>query len=371
MKILIPGGHLTPALAFIDYLRVAHPSEEILFCGRQFSQDRLKQKSQEKAEVSQRNIPFIYYSAPRWDHTSLVAKVLYPFSLFKAVGRAFAILLRHRPSIVLSFGGYLAVPIAVAAYVLRIPVVTHEQTRSLGVATRLIGRMAKKIALTYPETADGLSKKKVVVTGNPLRTGLFATQPKPSWLEGEIDKPIVYVTGGNQGSEIINVTVQQALRGLVKEWIVIHQCGNPTQNRKYKYELDQAKRKLSANLQRNYVVREWLSEAELGWIYQHATAVVSRAGANTVQELAAHHLPSVLIPLPFAHGDEQLLNAKFLADKGGALLIPQKDLSLNSLQAALAKIFKYHRSMTSKLKQLVIPTDAPVKLYQVLQAVCE
>jgi len=371
MKILIPGGHLTPALAFIDYLKTSHPHDEVVFCGRLFSQDILKQKSQEKTEVTRRNVPFVFFQAPRWDHSSLSTKIKYPFYLILAVFQALRLLWHHKPSIVLSFGGYLAVPIAVAAYLLRVPVVTHEQTRTVGVATRLIGRFAKKIALTYPETAFDLPDSKTVVTGNPLRLGLFTPQPRPAWLASDLKLPLIYITGGNQGSEVINIMVQQGLRSLLKEWVVIHQCGNPTQKRKYKHELEQAKRKLPANLQNNYLVREWLTEEELGWLYQHASGVVSRAGANTVLELAAHHLPSILIPLPFAHGDEQVLNAKYLSDQGGAILIPQKDLTFTSLLAALTRITKYQRSMSLKLKNLVVPTDAAAKLYQVLSAVVE
>lgn len=368
MKVLIPGGHLTPALAFIDYLQATHPEDQVVFCGRRYSQDSLRQVSQEKAEVDRRQIPFTYVWAPRWDHASLVNKVAYPLMLVFSVLRALKIILTSKPDVVLSFGGYLAVPIAVAANLARVPVVTHEQTRSIGTANRLISKLARKVAITYPETAETLPAAKVVVTGNPLRPGLFLKQPKPSWI-GNTSKPIIYVTGGNQGSEIINVTVQQGLRHLLKEWTVIHQCGNPTRRRRYKDELEQASRKLPPHLQANYVVREWLTESELAWIYQHAQVVVSRAGANTVLELAAYHLPSVLIPLPFAHGDEQLLNARYLADAGGAVLVFQKELSVVTLQAALEKATKHHRSMSQKLKQLVVPTDAAAKLYQVLSAV--
>lgn len=369
MKIIIPGGHLTPALAFIDYVKAHHPDDELVFCGRLYSQDRLKQKSQEKNEVSKRDIPFVVFSAPRWDHASLVAKMLYPFLLIGAFFQAATILWREKPSVILSFGGYLAIPLVMAAVLLGIPVVTHEQTRTIGLANTFIARLAKKIALSYPESAAGLPLTKVVVTGNPLRLALFSSQPRPSWLSTKSEKPIVYITGGNQGSEIINVTVQQSLKVLTKDWLIIHQCGNPTQNRHYRQELEQARLRLPVSLQPNYVAREWLSEEEVGWVYQHATAVVSRAGANTVLELAAHRLPSILIPLPFAHGDEQTINARYLADKGGAIVLTQKELNSDSLPASLAQLFKFRRSMKTKLNELVVQSDAPAKLYQVVSSV--
>jgi UDP-N-acetylglucosamine--N-acetylmuramyl-(pentapeptide) pyrophosphoryl-undecaprenol N-acetylglucosamine transferase len=371
MKILIPGGHLTPALAVIDFILANQPNDQIVFCGRLFSQDSTKQKSQEEAEITQRQIPFRVFSAPRWDYTTLSIKLVYPVALVIAVLRGLLICWQEKPDVLLSFGGYMAVPLALAATVLRIPIVTHEQTRSMGAANQFIAKLAKKVAVSFPESAAKIPAKKVVVTGNPLRTALLTPQPKPAWLETDTTRPIIYVTGGNQGSEIINVTIQQGLKSFVRDWVVIHQCGNPTQARHYREELEQAKSKLPVSARNRYHVREWLSETELGWIYQHASVVVSRAGANTVQELAVHHVPSILIPLPFAHGDEQLLNAHFLADVGGALILPQKELNPRSLHEAIQKVVNYQRSMSSKLAQLVVLPDAPAKLYQLLSVVTE
>lgn len=366
MKILISGGHLTPALAFIEYVKAEHPDVELVFAGRTFSQDRLKQKSQEMDEVKRRDVRFITVSAPRLNTGSVVDKGLSLLQLAAAFFRSLLLILKERPTVFLSFGSYLAVPLAAACAVLRVPIVTHEQTRAVGESTKFVAKLAKALALTHSSSLDYINHRKVVITGNPLRPALFKTQPQPAWISRTPGKPLLYITGGNQGSEVINTTIQQVLKTLVKHWQVIHQCGAATTKRNYLQEARKAKSSLPQTLQDEYVVKEWISEEELGWIYHQASAVIARAGANTVLELAALGVPSILIPLPFAHYDEQTLNARFLADQGGAILLSQKELMAESLLTALAKVKRHTRSMKTKLKQVAVPTDGSAKLYQLL-----
>lgn len=370
MKILITGGHLTPALALIDYIQLHHPQHQIIFCGRLYSQEKGSQVSHELEESTRRAVAFVPLNAPRlshirqwWNWFALIGR------LTVSVGLALKIVARHRPTIMVSFGGYVALPMAIACWICRVSIITHEQTRVAGSANRLISKLATKVAIAYPETARFFAPTKTVVTGNPLRRQLFIKQAKPSWLPEKMTQPILYVTGGNQGSAVLNVVVQQALKPLTKDWLVIHQCGAPTRQQNYYAELTKAKSQLSASHQEKYLVREWITEAELGWIYQHATTVLSRAGANTVAELTAHQIPSILVPLPFAHYDEQTLNAEALVKLGGAVLIPQRELSPKTLTTMLGKVQRYRKSMSAKLKSLNVPLDADEKLYAVLDQV--
>lgn len=371
MKIALCGGHLTPALAVLDYIREQQPQDAVIFIGRHYSQDLNKQLSHEAAEVEQRAVPFVAYQAPRLNSTSIWQQLTLPIRMIGAIARGVVILLRHRPDVFLSFGGYLALPLTVSCNVLRIPVVTHEQTRAVGVANQIIGRLAKKIALTDKSSAKFFPQAKVVVTGNPLRTQLFKPQPKPNWVTSTTTKPILYITGGNQGSEILNTVTQQSLRSLAAQWLVIHQCGSPTQRRNYRQELEQARKQLPGTQQSQYVIKEWISEAELGWIYQHAQVVISRAGANTVSELIAHRLPAVLVPLPFSHHDEQLLNAAHMKELGGAEIILQKDLTSTQLLKTLQVVKKYQKTMRQQLAQVKPNLSASAKIYDLLTAVTQ
>lgn len=369
MKILISGGHLTPALSVIDYILEQHPQDEIVFVGRLYSQDKLKQQSQEHAEITKRNIPFIPFFGQRLRSPLLLDRIKYSLTMLPTVMRAIGIVKTINPDVYLSFGSYVAVPIAMAAYIHKVPIVTHEQTRAIGEANKFIAKIAKKVAISHASSKNYLHSDKTELTGNPIRSQLFKTQPRPEWLSTTHHKPVLFITGGNQGSEILNTTVQQSLRHLVKQWHVIHQCGGATNRRNYLTELTQAKNSLPHTMRTDYEVREWINEKELAWIYQNSTAVVARSGANTTQELAALQIPSILIPLPFAHYDEQTLNARWLSETGGAILLPQKELNPKTLVTQAQKVGKYSKSMRLKLKNLSIPRDGAEKLYNLTKSV--
>lgn len=370
MKVLISGGHLTPALAIIEYIQKNHPQTEIVFVGREFAREDTKQPSAERSEVTALGVTFIPFTTGKF--TSLNPTTALP-ALLKTTGgffHALQILLREKPDVFLSFGSYLAVPVAFAAWVSGIPIVTHEQTRTVGSATRIIAALAKTVAVSYKETKTELTTtRNVVVTGNPLRSVLFSPpSTPPSWYNSRTTKPLLYITGGSQGSEVLNSTIMQALPKLTKDWNIIHQTGRATQKRNYAAELEAASASLPARQRSSYFVREWITAEELAWIYKHASAVTGRAGANTVQELATFKVPAVLIPLPFSHHQEQQKNAEWLASTGGAYVLPQKSLTPQDLSQLLAKI---SATPAAHKRKLALLTDtahqAPKKLYACIQ----
>jgi UDP-N-acetylglucosamine--N-acetylmuramyl-(pentapeptide) pyrophosphoryl-undecaprenol N-acetylglucosamine transferase len=373
MKVILSGGHLTPALAVIDYAKKHHPSDEFVFAGRLYSQPSLKQRSWEEQEVTKRSVPFVAFDAPKLDGSAIWKTPLVAVQMLRSIWRAYQLIGKHQPDVFLSFGGFLALPLAVAARLRGIPVVTHEQTRAVGVANLWVSKFAQKVAVSFPETQKFLSAAKTTVTGNPLRAQLLE-DPKhpPEWIPAILpDKPLLYITGGNQGSQCINVLVQEGLPELLKEWWVIHQCGSPTTVMNYKKSLEKARTKLPTELQHHYFIREWVTETELSWIYQHADGALSRSGANTVTEFMTVGLPAVFIPLPQAHQDEQLLNAEAMADTQAALILVQKEASVQTLVETLSSLRRKLKHMTrqAKLLQETLPTDPTAKLYQLLESV--
>jgi UDP-N-acetylglucosamine--N-acetylmuramyl-(pentapeptide) pyrophosphoryl-undecaprenol N-acetylglucosamine transferase len=165
--------------------------------------------------------------------------------------------------------------------------------------------------------------------------------------------------------------IQQALPELTQSWLVVHQCGNETAQHNYLDELEKRREELPVAQQMRYVVRPWITGSELAWLYHHVTAVVSRAGANTVQEVQYFGIPTVFVPLPFARGQEQLLNAQAVAQAGGALVLEQSELSVSTLLAALAAIKENHPEMKrrSKSSQTVDHTQAAANLFAVIREV--
>lgn len=368
MKIAISGGHLTPALSVIDYVQSLDSNDEIIFFGRMYSQDNKGQKAVEEEEVEKRNIRFIPFSAPRLVNSSLIKKIKTTFSLISSIFVGWKIVGVEKPDFFLSFGGYVAVPLAIACWIRHIPVVTHEQTRTVGMANSLIAKFATKIALSFDSSAQYFPNKKVVLTGNPVRKALFADSfPTPSWYDTSNMKPILLVMGGNQGSLAINTVIKDSLPELLKDWYIVHQCGKPTTDHHYKNELLEQLKIVDEKNQNSYVVLEWMSENELFWLYRHAHLSVARSGINSVQELALTAVPAIFIPLPFAYMDEQRVNAKWLADINGAVILDQKNLSADSLNSTINDIRPKLKKMRQQLASLKIEKHADAKLYRLLQ----
>lgn len=367
MKMLVSGGHITPAIALIQYTRSIDPTIEVVFAGRQYSQTKTKQLSWEQIEVEKQQVTFVTFEAARLNLNSVADcfRLLYrfPLSLISAI----QLVIRHRPHIFISFGSYQAVPLAIAAWLLQIPVITHEQTRTIGFANKIISVFAKKVAISFKETAQELPKSKAVFTGNLLRKNLLNTKAtRPTWLLTQTKKPLLYITGGNQGSEVINTAVAQILSRLTKKWFVIHQCGNATAKRNYRKELESQQHKLPSAQKFSYIVKEWIAEEDLAWIYENAHVIISRAGANTLQEILFFQVPSILIPLPFSRNNEQQLGAEYLSKKGGSYILHQKDLQPNSLIDALEVVQEQHADMKKQLKQLPLVLDADKKLFDLI-----
>lgn len=361
MRLLISGGHLTPALALIDYIQKTDPNAKIVFVGRVFSRHGDLQPSPEKYEVSKREIKFVAFDSGKFDDGNIFTKALQFLKTIKSTLVALIIIAKYQPTVFVSFGGYLALPLAIASWLWRVPIITHEQTKVLGIANKLIAPFAKTVALSFEDTTHKLSHKKIVVTGNPVRQSLFEPTNKPPWLKGQLSKPILYITGGSQGSEIINSTVMRMLDQLLKDWLVIHQCGYASKTRDYQSELNRVKEKISKAKQNRYFIRPWVDELDLAWIYDHAYATITRAGANTLMEITLKALPSIIIPLPFSNNDEQLLNAKALSEKQASILLLQKELSPESLSNALAELnFKYS-SLKKNLSKIALSHQQAVQ----------
>jgi UDP-N-acetylglucosamine--N-acetylmuramyl-(pentapeptide) pyrophosphoryl-undecaprenol N-acetylglucosamine transferase len=285
------------------------------------------------------------------------------------LGRALALLGRLRPDVVVATGGFVAVPTAVAAAVRRRPLLVHEQVVVPGLANRLIGRLADRIAVTFAASASAFPAAKVVVTGNPIRPALRAGRRERGFGRFALDSavPLTYVTGGALGAHRVNRVVGAALAPLLQGTQLVHQCGDNVQG-DLAWLRGEAER-LPPALGARYRVLALVGE-ELGDLYAAASLVVGRAGAGTVTELAALGLPAILVPLPGARGDEQTANARVLADAGAAVLLPEVELTperlvreVSGLLADPARL----RTMATRARALAVP-DAAERLVDLVLA---
>lgn len=359
-KIVITGGHLTPALAVIEELQKQN-GWEIIFIGRQQAAEGDKTLSVELEIIPQMGIIFVPLRAGRiqrrFTRWTIPAFLRIPLGFFQA----FNYLGRFKPDVVLSFGGYVSVPVVFAAWLLGIPIITHEQTTIKGLATKFNAFFAKKIAVSWPESLSQFPKEKVVLTGNPIRKEIFKFNEK-IWQILNFPKglPLVFITGGNQGSHLLNQIIEEVLGELVKIANVFHQCGHINALGDFE-RLEETKEKLPPNLRSRYHVKKYLNVREMGTLLNKATLVISRAGANTITELATLGRPALLVPLPWLYQDEQTKNAQMLVKAGIAEILPQKEMTdqrfLATVQRMLRNIGLYQKK-ASEAKKLVKWTAA-------------
>ncbi|MDP2735307.1 MAG: UDP-N-acetylglucosamine--N-acetylmuramyl-(pentapeptide) pyrophosphoryl-undecaprenol N-acetylglucosamine transferase, partial [bacterium] len=322
--------------------------------------------SVEKRTISRMGIPFYNLRTGRLYRSGLMDLVKIPWGLL----HAFYLLLKIRPRLVVSFGGYLAAPVVLMAFVLRIPSVTHEQTAVSGWANRLIARFSKKVFVSWKESLKNFPKNKTVLTGNPLRAAIFNSRTPRFRFKN--DQPTVYVTGGKQGAHVINEAVRLALSQFLERFNLIHQTGSSQAYQDYQ-KLILLKNQLPAKVKKNYLVQEYFGEEEIGAVLNSADVVVGRSGANTVYELAALGKPAVLIPIPWASHNEQFRNAQILAEAGAAVILLQDSLSsaslLEALESVLGNYKKFRRAAEAAKK--IVRRDAAERIAEEISAMLD
>lgn len=356
MRIVITGGHLTPALAVIEELKDDH---QIIFIGRKTASEGDKAKSAEAIVIPQLKIPFFPIQAGRFQRKltpyTALALLKIPVGFFQA----FSVLIKNDPDVVLSFGGYVALPVVLSAWLQRIPVITHEQTTETGLANKIIARFAQKVAVAWETSASSFPKKKVIVTGNPIRAQVLNIKRE------KVSKPVIYITGGNQGAHVINSAVEEIVENLVSLGEVYHQTGGSEAHHDFE-RISEKLATLPREVQENYHLAKWYSTDELAEILAKATLVIGRSGANTVTELAYLGIPALLIPIPWVTHDEQTKNAQILSSRGAGLILAQKELTgkrlLSTTEIMLKDISQFQKG-AQEVKKL-IKTDSASKLAQ-------
>lgn len=324
-RIAIIGGHLTPALAVLNELK-SQGFEDIIWIGTKYSQTRNKNVSLEYQIVQKTDTPFITLKAGKlwrkFTFKTLIPAIqnliLIPYGFIKS----FQILIKHKPTVVVSFGGHLALPLVFIAKILGIKSITHEQTVVLGLTNKIISKFADRVCVSWENSLKFFPEAKTVYTGLPIREELLPKAHKIKYFKNDL--PILLVMGGNQGSNTINWRLSKILPDLLKITNIIHLTGNSTLTKDYRKAIE-SKSKLDENVTNRYIVKENAYFEEYANYLNSSDVVLSRAGANAISELLLHGKLSVLIPIPWASNNEQLKNAKILEETGLGLVLEQYD----------------------------------------------
>jgi UDP-N-acetylglucosamine--N-acetylmuramyl-(pentapeptide) pyrophosphoryl-undecaprenol N-acetylglucosamine transferase len=353
------GGHTSPGLAVAALLR-----ERGIPCAWIGSRGGLEARRAPEAGIPYHPIPtgklrraFVWQNVP-----DLVVNTP------AGVLTAWKLLRELRPRAVFATGGFVALPVAIAARLAGIPLVVHEQTAVPGLANRVAARLATRVVVTFADSARLFGAADVTLTGNPLRPELRRGHRQDAIARFDLDPtlPLVYVTGGAQGAHVINRAVGEILEPLLAVTQVIHQCGDNAATGDYAW-LRARRDALPPALAARYTPIPWVG-AELAGIYAAATLVVARAGAGTVNECCQLGLPALYIPLPGTRGDEQTANARLVGRAQGCAILPQAGLTpaalLERIQSLLADPARL-KDMGERARGLAVP-DAAERLVNVL-----
>jgi len=356
MKIVICGGHFSPAYALIEELEKT-PDVKIIFFGRKFTTEGSGNFSAEYKEISRKKIK------SRWIVTGRLQRSLSIYTL-QALAKipigflqSFFYLLLERPRLIVSFGGSLSLPVVFCGWLLGIESITHEQAIIPGLATKINSLFAKKVFVSWPQTKDCFKSGKAELVGNLTRKAVFNTKAKNGKIAGFLanDKKTIYITGGNQGSHFLNRITFEWIKK-IRNYQIIHQVGTAN----FKGDLEKAK----SVAERNYLACDLIKPEDVGAVLNGAYLVISRSGANTCWEIAILKKPAILIPLPIAAGSEQEKNARLLEKAGLAEVIGQKDLRFEKLQKTVDKISQNYQNYVKngEIFAKKLPKDASRKL---------
>ena len=324
------AGHVTPNIALLPKLKEL--GYDVHYIG--------SYNGIEKTLIEACGIPYYGISSGKLRRYFDLKNFSDPFKVLKGFSEASKLLKKLKPDVVFSKGGFVAVPVVIAAKQHRIPVIIHESDMTPGLANKLSIPSASKVCCNFPETMEHLPKGKAVLSGSPIRQELLTgSRQKALQFTGlSGTKPVLLIIGGSLGSVVVNEAVRSVLPKLLKKFEIIHLCG--------KGKLDQ-----TLTAMNGYVQYEYISD-ELKDLFALSDIVISRAGANSICEFLALRKPALLIPLSAAasRGD-QILNAHSFEKQGFSAVLEEEQLNGESLLQALDNLWENRDSYISAMNE--------------------
>ena len=324
------AGHVTPNIALLPKLKEL--GYDVHYIG--------SYNGIEKTLIEACGIPYYGISSGKLRRYFDLKNFSDPFKVLKGFSEASKLLKKLKPDVVFSKGGFVSVPVVIAAKQHRIPVIIHESDMTPGLANKLSIPSASKVCCNFPETMEHLPKGKAVLSGSPIRQELLTgSRQKALQFTGlSGTKPVLLIIGGSLGSVVVNEAVRSVLPKLLKKFEIIHLCG--------KGKLDQ-----TLTAMNGYVQYEYISD-ELKDLFALSDIVISRAGANSICEFLALRKPALLIPLSAAasRGD-QILNAHSFEKQGFSAVLEEEQLNGESLLQALDNLWENRDSYISAMNE--------------------
>lgn len=334
-KIVMTGGgtagHVTPNIALMPYLK--KEGYEIFYIG--------SYEGIEKRLIENQEIPYYGIASGKLRRYFDPKNFSDPFKVLKGYFQSIKLLKQLKPDVVFSKGGFVSVPVVLAAKHCKIPAIIHESDITPGLANKIAIPNAAKVCCNFPETLRYLPEEKAVLTGSPIREELLKGNAKNAARQcgfTNLQKPTILIIGGSSGSRAINTAIRGLLPELVKNYNILHLCG---------------KGNIETSLQTvsGYAQFEYANE-ELADMFALADLVISRAGANAICELLALRKPNILIPLSAAasRGD-QILNANSFQTQGFSYVLEEESVTNTSLLEAINYVIEHKVSYINAMEQ--------------------
>lgn len=333
-RIILTGGgtagHVTPNIALIPALKDA--GYDIQYIG--------SYNGMEKGLIEDYGIPYHGISSGKLRRYFDLKNFTDPFRVLKGFGEAKKLMKELKPDVVFSKGGFVSVPVVIAAKRCKVPAIIHESDMTPGLANKLCFSSAAKVCCNFPETVEKLPLGKAVLTGSPIRSelGMGDESKGRAFCELDNDKPVILIMGGSLGAANVNNAVRAILPELLKDYYVVHLCG--------KGKVDE-----SLKDTKGYVQFEYIKD-ELKDLFAMCSIVISRAGANAICELLYLAKPNLLIPLSQnASRGDQVLNARSFEKQGFSKVLEEEELTNEILLNTINDLYKEKDRYTDTMKQ--------------------
>ncbi len=342
------AGHVTPNIALLPGLR--ERGYQISYIG---SYDGI-----EKELIEKEGIPYYGISSGKLRRYVDLKNLSDPFRVVKGLNEAGRLLRQLKPDVIFSKGGFVAVPVILAAGRKHIPVIAHESDMTPGLANKICIPYAAKICCNFPETRQNLPEGKAVVTGSPLRRELMKGDAAAgrAFCGFDESRPVLMITGGSLGSVIVNTHMRAILPALLQDFQVVHLCG--------KGNLDPSLDNTPGYRQYEYI------GSELPDLFAMADLIVSRAGANSICEISALAKPNLLIPLSAnASRGDQILNARSFEKQGFSVVMEEEELQDSTLLEAVRNLYQNRQTYIDTM-HAANHTDAVTMILDLLDEAC-
>ncbi|QFT89817.1 UDP-N-acetylglucosamine--N-acetylmuramyl-(pentapeptide) pyrophosphoryl-undecaprenol N-acetylglucosamine transferase [Bacillus sp. THAF10] len=349
-KIVFTGGgsagHVTPNIAIMNKLKAA--GWDITYIG--------SRKGIEEEIISNENVPFYGISSGKLRRYFDWKNFTDPLRILKGAMEALVILKKIKPRVVFSKGGFVTVPVVMAAKMLKIPVIIHESDITPGLANKIATKFATKVFVTFDETLKHFPNDKVLFTGSPIREELFKgrAQEGRAWLGFHEQKPILTIMGGSLGAKKINETVRNILGTLTEEYQIVHICGKGNVDPSHAHT-------------KGYKQYEYINQ-ELPDVLAASDYIISRAGANSIFEFLALRKPMLLIPLSKqASRGDQILNAQSFEKKGFAKVLFEEDMTTDTLDTQLKTLKLEKDTLQKRMSEDSAPNTLEIILQEIVK----